>query len=74
MSGLAGRLLRALLLALGVMLSLIGALWVLQGLGIVQWPEDSFMVAERQWAVTGAMTMATGVALIVVRRWLRPHR
>lgn len=49
---------------LGVALILAGGLWLLQGLGIVMWPAESFMLAERQWAVYGAMTVAVGAALV----------
>lgn len=47
----------------GVMLMLAGGLWALQGLGLVMWPADSFMLAERQWALYGALTFAVGLLL-----------
>jgi hypothetical protein len=74
MRGALGRLLRALLLALGIVLVIAGGLWTLQGLGIVMWPAQSFMLADRQWAVWGAITIAVGLALIWSRRYLRPRR
>lgn len=49
--------------AIGVALMLSGGLWALQGLGIVMWPAESFMLAERQWALYGAITFAIGLAL-----------
>lgn len=48
---------------LGVALILAGGLWTLQGLGIVMWPADSFMLADRSWAVNGAVTFAVGLLL-----------
>ncbi|MBX7540608.1 hypothetical protein [Qipengyuania sphaerica] len=47
----------------GVALMLSGGLWTLQGLGIVSWPADSFMLAERQWALYGALTFLLGLFL-----------
>ncbi|MGX7952607.1 hypothetical protein ACWPM1_08575 [Tsuneonella sp. HG249] len=57
------RALRVLAQIFGVALVLAGGLWALQGLGLVMWPAESFMLAERQWAVYGAITVAIGVAL-----------
>ncbi len=57
------RTLRLLAQVLGVALVLSGGLWALQGLGIVMWPAESFMLAERQWALYGAITVVIGVLL-----------
>lgn len=57
------RALRLLAQVLGVALVLAGGLWALQGLGIVMWPAESFMLAERQWAIYGAITVVIGVLL-----------
>lgn len=40
-----------------------GGLWALQGLGIVMWPAESFMLAERQWAIYGGITFLIGLFL-----------
>jgi len=69
-----GLLLRGLLLVLGVLVTLAGGLWTLQGLGIVMWPAESFMLADRQWAINGAITMLVGLGLIWLSRRLRPRR
>lgn len=47
----------------GVALMLSGGLWALQGLGLVMWPAESFMLAERQWALYGAITFLIGLLL-----------
>ena len=60
------RALRLLAQILGVALVLSGGLWALQGLGIVMWPAESFMLAERQWALYGLITVVIGVLLF---RW-----
>ena len=65
---------RALRLAaqvLGLARVLAGGLWTLQGLGLVMWPAESFMLAERQWAVYGAITVAIGALLFW---WGSRHR
>ena len=69
-----GTLLRALLLALSVMLVLAGGLWTLQGLGFVMWPAESFMLADRQWAINGALAVAVGLGLIWLSRGIAPRR
>ncbi len=40
-----------------------GGLWALQGLGIVMWPAESFMLAESQWAIYGSITFLVGLLL-----------
>jgi hypothetical protein len=57
------RALRLLAQILGVALVLAGGLWALQGLGLVMWPAESFMLAERKWALYGALTVALGATL-----------
>jgi len=57
------RALRLLAQVLGVALVLAGGLWTLQGLGLVMWPSESFMLAERKWALYGAITVAIGAAM-----------
>jgi len=48
----------------GVLATLMGLLWIGQGLGVVHWPASSFMIAQTQWAVYGAILAAIGVAAI----------
>ncbi len=43
----------------------LGCIWVLQGLGILAWPEDSFMLGDNAWALRGIATAGAGIALIV---------
>lgn len=47
----------------GVALVLAGGLWALQGLGLVMWPAESFMLADRSWAVYGSVTVVVGAVL-----------
>ena len=58
------RALRLLAQVLGVGLVLSGGLSTLQGLGMVMWPAESFMLAERRWVLYGLMTVAVGAVLL----------
>lgn len=57
------RAVRLIAQVLGVALVLSGGLWALQGLGIVMWPAESFMLAERKWALYGTITAIVGMLL-----------
>ncbi len=55
---------------IGGVLIVLGTIWALQGLGLLTWPAESFMLARREWTLYGAITAAIG-ALVV---WLgRPR-
>jgi hypothetical protein len=56
---------RIALNGLGVLLLLLGALWLLQGIGILP---GSFMTGQTQWAIYGAIAAITGVGLLVLAR------
>ena len=58
------RILRPILQVFGFALVLSGGLWTLQGLGIIMWPAESFMLADRTWAINGAITFGVGAILI----------
>jgi hypothetical protein len=61
---------RRALIALGVLLALVGLLWIGQGLGYVAWPRTSFMIGQRVWTNYGAGLAVAGLLLIIaVRRW-----
>ncbi|MEC3975156.1 hypothetical protein [Amycolatopsis sp. H20-H5] len=50
------------LLAVGVVLALIGAVWVLQGIGVIT---GSFMTGQKLWFLIGLVAFLVGVVLIV---------
>ena len=54
---------RALALALGIVMVLVGALWTFQGLGYVG---GSPMSGVDLWAILGPLVAGLGVALVVV--------
>ncbi|MET0251519.1 MAG: hypothetical protein ABW203_05005 [Novosphingobium sp.] len=55
---------RVLFQVLGVASLLMGLLWIGQGLGLVMWPASSFMLAQRVWALWGALLAALGLLLL----------
>ena len=48
---------------IGILAMLMGLLWVGQGLGLVMWPAESFMLADRQWALNGAVLALAGLVV-----------
>ncbi|WP_370945276.1 hypothetical protein AB5J62_40275 [Amycolatopsis sp. cg5] len=52
---------RWVLLALGVLLALIGAVWVLQGVGVLG---GSFMTGSKLWFLIGLVALLGGVLLV----------
>jgi len=42
----------------------LGALWALQGLGILGWPPQSAMIAQREWAAYGAIAVMIGAVMV----------
>ena len=62
---------RPILIAVGVLMTLMGLLWIGQGLGYVHWPQSSFMLDQRPWADRGAALAVAGLLLILVARRLR---
>ena len=64
-------MIRTILLILGVAMTLMGLLWIGQGLGYVMWPASSFMLAQRVWADYGAALAVAGLIVILVARRMR---
>ncbi len=61
---------RFLVQVLGIALLLSGGLWTLQGLGLVMWPAESFMLGQKEWAAYGVIAAAAGVLLF----WIAQRR
>jgi hypothetical protein len=51
---------RQLTIVLGVLAALAGAVWILQGIGMLP---GSFMSGDRRWAIIGSITLVAGLAL-----------
>lgn len=63
MSEVFNGVMRAISSLVGLMMVLMGGVWILQGFNIAFL--DSFMANDKQWALWGALLAATGVAQIV---------
>ena len=57
-----------MLMVVGVVLSLVGLLWIGQGIGLIG---GSFMSGEAIWAVIGVIALVFGVSLIRAARRAR---
>lgn len=55
--------LKTILKIAGVLLSLAGAVWFLQGINILP---GSFMTGDPQWAINGAIAMLAGIGLFAL--------
>lgn len=56
---------RMLMMIGGVLLVLMGGVWILQGINVLP---GSFMTGQTKWAVIGAVTAVVGIVLIVLAR------
>jgi len=64
------RFVRILVTILGVLAIAMGLLWVGQGTGLIMWPAESFMLADRTWARNGLLLAAVGAIVV----WLARRR
>ena len=55
-------------IVVGVLLALIGLLWIGQGLGYIAWPRSSFMLGERAWADYGSALAVAGLLIVIAAR------
>lgn len=53
---------------IGTLMLVMGLLWIGQGTGLIMWPAESFMLAERKWAVNGVVLALAGAAVILMGR------
>jgi hypothetical protein len=53
-------------LVAGVLLALVGLVWIGQGLGLLR--GSSFMVDDVRWAIFGAVAVVVGVVLLIGAR------
>ena len=49
---------------LGVLMVLMGGLWIGQGLNIIRWPADSFMIGVPKWSWNGMFLALAGLVVI----------
>ena len=60
---------RWIVYGLGVLMILLGAVWLLQGIGVLP---GSFMTGQAVWAVIGLILVVLGAVLIFLRTRRRP--
>ena len=48
----------------GIFLVVMGIIWALQGAGWLNWPASSFMLAQQQWVLYGALTTMVGALFL----------
>jgi len=65
--------LRPYLVIPGVLVALAGAVFTLQGLGIVG-PSSSFMFQSMTWIYDGLAVFGVGVAIMLVGAWMDRRR
>ena len=61
-------MLRIVLFVAGILLLLLGLLWIGQGTGYFPYPSYSFMVSDMTWAWRGAAVAVAGIAVILIAR------
>jgi len=59
---------RIVLRSVGVLLAVIGVIWILQGINILP---GSFMTGQMRWAVYGGIALVAGIAMLIAARRLR---
>jgi hypothetical protein len=62
------KMLRMVLRGLGVLVMLMGLIWIGQGTGVFPYPRQSFMISQMPWAYRGAVLMVIGAILIWMSR------
>lgn len=55
---------RKILIILGIVGFLLGVLFMLQGLGVIRYPADSFMIDDRTWITRGGVIALLSALLI----------
>ena len=56
---------RMLMTIVGVLLVLMGGVWILQGINVLP---GSFMTGQTKWTVYGAVAVVVGIVLLVAAR------
>jgi len=52
----------------GILVLLMGLLWIGQGSGYIHWPASSFMLEQPIWMLWGALLAIAGIVLIRIGR------
>jgi uncharacterized membrane protein len=62
------KVLKVIMSVVGVLMVLMGLLWIGQGLNIIKWPASSFMINVPVWSWRGAGLAVLGIGLLVFSR------
>lgn len=63
---------RLALTVVGVLVALIGLIWIGQGSGYFPYPASSFMINQTPWMLRGAIALVVGLVVIwAARRFVR---
>lgn len=61
---------RIAFVSVGILAILFGLVWIGQGSGYFPYPASSFMIAQPQWMLYGAILAALGIGAVVIGRRL----
>ena len=61
---------RRVVVTLGLAIAAFGLLFLLQGLGVVRWPNSSFMVGRQVWVTRGTAIAVIGLLIVLAGRRL----
>lgn len=56
---------------IGLLMIVLGLIWIGQGSGYFPYPASSFMIAQTIWVLWGAILAAVGIAVMVIVSRLR---
>ncbi|RXF74929.1 hypothetical protein [Hansschlegelia zhihuaiae] len=59
---------KTIVLLIGLACVAAGLLWIGQGLGVIAWPRESFMINDIEWTWYGAGLALVGAVMIVLSR------
>jgi hypothetical protein len=60
--------LRWTVLGVGILLVLMGVVWIGQGTGVFPYPKESFMINQHPWVLRGAMLAVAGLVVVLLSR------
>jgi uncharacterized membrane protein len=60
--------LRTILFVAGILLLIVGLLWIGQGTGYFPYPSYSFMISDMGWAYRGVGTTVLGLIVLLLSR------
>ncbi len=64
------KILKLLLIALGIVATLLGLIWMGQGSGYFPYPATSFMISQTPWIARGAILAVAGLVMVIIGRRL----